>query len=72
MEKIRASPSATGTASQIPFSPISAGRINKAMTKKTKVRKKDSIPDIFPFENAVNKLDAKMLIPVNKKEMEKR
>lgn len=58
--------SAIGTASQMPSTPIISGRSNKAATKNTKVLKKDSKADIFPFEKAVNILDAKILTPVNK------
>ena len=57
--------SATGTASQIPLTPISCGRIRIFATIIPNVRTKEMIAEIFPLENAVNMEDAKMLVPAN-------
>jgi len=66
IETMIANSSAIGTASQMPSTPISSGRISKAAIKNTNVLKKDSIADTLPLENAVNILEEKIFIPVNK------
>lgn len=70
IEKIIAKPSATGTASQIPFFPIMSGNVINDIIKNTNVLNRDKKPEILPFENAVNNADVNILIPVNKNEIE--
>ena len=63
-----ASPSASGTASQIPSAPIKIGSPINAATNKTKVRIKERNPDTSPLEKAVKRPDARIFNPVNKKD----
>lgn len=63
--KVKAS--AIGTANHIPFISIKLGNINRLIVIKPNVRKKDSIADIFPFDNAVNIADVKILYPQKRK-----
>lgn len=51
--------------------PHTIGSHNRQTPKNTIVLKKDKIEDIFPLENALNKADANILIPVNRKLKEK-
>lgn len=59
--------SAIGTASQIPFTPIIKGSTTNPIMTKTNVRMKEIVADTFPFDKAVNSIDANILNPMNKK-----
>ena len=63
MDKNIVNSSATGTASQIPFTPRNFGRSKIFVTIIPNVRTKEMIAEIFPLENAVNMEEAKILIP---------
>ena len=62
--------SAKGTTSHTPFTPIMFGNILIPMAKNTKVLSRESSADIFPFENAVNIPEVKILSPSTKKPIE--
>ena len=60
--------SATGSASQTPFIRQKYGKIISAAETNKNVRQNDKTADTLPLEYAVNKADAKMFIPINKKQ----
>ena len=59
--------SATGIANQMPSPPQSIGRSKIAPIINTNVRKNEIRAEIFPFDKAENKADAKILNPENRK-----
>ena len=59
-----------GIANQIPVTENQVGKTSKLSTIKTKVLIIERRADTFPLDRAVNKADAKILIPVNKKLIE--
>lgn len=69
MLTIRDSPSAMLTAIHAPFMPISSGKNMSPAAKNPKVLKKDMVADIFPLEKAVNRAEANMFTPDNRKHM---
>ena len=60
-----------GTASHTPVTPKRFGNISSSTVIKPKVRRKDKIAEIFPFDNAVNAAEVKIFCPQNRKLKEK-
>ena len=63
--------SATGIAIQAPIIPKKLGRISNDKTMNPSERQKEIIAETLPFDKAVKNPDDVMLIPLNKKLMEK-
>ncbi len=63
-DRIRAISSAAGVASQMPFTPKTAGSTSMAASMNTKDREKARMAEIEPFDNAVNIPLANMLKPI--------
>ena len=62
--------SAKGTAAQTPSTANQIGKISRLSTMKTKVLINEIMADILPLDRAVNKADAKILMPANRKLIE--
>mgnify|MGYP007128679856 CR=1 FL=1 len=69
---INVNSSAAGTASHTPVTPMIRGNNMRKAVINPNVRKKEIRADIFPFESAVNRAEAKILHPENRKLYEKR
>ena len=69
MDRIRAISSAAGVASQIPFTPRSAGSTSIVININTKDREKARTAETTPLDNAVNIPLAKILKPIKSKAM---
>ena len=67
IEIINTMPSAIGTANHIPIMPYNLGSIKSPAVTNPKVRSKDNIDDILPFDNAVNIAQTNIFNPQNKK-----
>ena len=63
--------SAMGIANHTPVTSKNLGSIKRKAVINPNVRKKDIIADTFPFDNAVNKAEEKILQPENRKLKEK-
>lgn len=63
--------SAIGTAIHTPVMPNISGRISRHIVISPKVRKKEITADIVPLDKAVNAAETNILIPLNKKLIEK-
>ena len=63
--------SASGTASHTPVTSKNLGNAKRNTIINPNVRRKDMAADAFPFDNAVNKADEKILHPENRKLNEK-
>ena len=63
--------SASGTASHTPVTSKNFGNAKRNIVINPNVRRKDMVADAFPFDNAVNKADEKILHPENRKLNEK-
>ena len=64
MERTRAISSATGVASQIPFTPKRAGSTSMVISINTKERERARTAETIPLDNAVNIPLAKILKPI--------
>ena len=64
-------PSATGTAIHTPVIPKNRGSTRMLPATSPNVRKKDSMAETLPLDNAVNMADVKIFNPQNKKTQEK-
>jgi hypothetical protein len=62
--------SANGIASHIPLTPNNNGNTHSPVNTKTNVLSSEMKADTFPFERAVNNMEVKILIPINKKPIE--
>ena len=63
--------SANGTANHTPVTSKNLGNTKRDTVINPNVRRKDMVADAFPFDNAVNKADEKILHPENRKLNEK-
>ena len=63
-DRARAINSAAGVASQMPFTPKTAGRISIVISINTKEREKARIAETIPLDKAVNIPLAKILKPI--------
>lgn len=64
---VSVSSSAIGIASHTPVTPKNSGRTSSKKVISPNVRRKDITADAFPLEHAVNRAEAKILHPENKK-----
>lgn len=58
-------------ANHTPVTPKNSGKIKRKIKINPNVRKKDIVADTLPFDNAVNKAEAKILQPENRNPNEK-
>ncbi len=63
--------SAIGIANHTPVTPKNPGKTKRKIKINPNVRKKDIIAETLPFDNAVNKAEAKILLPENRNPNEK-